>query len=157
MKTVPEPQKIVSMQMLHVPRLTWNSACGPAQNSTQERVAFAKFSEYCDTTRSDTKKAIVTGGEAIVQQTAAIGKALSDAESLAEDIKESQSEVARMEQDWKCMESSKQALNIVDRISQATPCEKYIGLARCMVLLFFTGFQVLGLVPFDSLQKSVLF
>jgi DNA repair exonuclease SbcCD ATPase subunit len=63
----------------------------------QERVEFSKFSEYCDTTRKDTQKAIETGADNIVQQTAAIGKALSDAEALAEDIKDVQADTAKME------------------------------------------------------------
>merc|ERR1719316_968466 len=64
---------------------------------TQEKVEFAKFKVYCDTTRKDTQKAIETGADNIVQQTAAIGKALSDAEALAEDIKDVQADTAKME------------------------------------------------------------
>jgi len=64
---------------------------------TNEKAEFAKFSMYCDTTRQDTKKAIQTGAENIEQQTADIGKALSDAESLAEDIKETEADVAKTE------------------------------------------------------------
>lgn len=65
----------------------------------QEKVKFAKFSSYCDITRQDTKSSIKTGAENILQQTADIGKALSDAEVLAEDIKETQAEVDRMGQE----------------------------------------------------------
>merc|ERR1740130_795899 len=63
----------------------------------QERVEFSKFSMYCDTTRKDTIAAIAKGGDDIVQQTAAIGKALSDAEELAEDTKEAQADVNKMD------------------------------------------------------------
>lgn len=63
----------------------------------QERTEFSKFSMYCTTTRKDTIKAIETAADDIVQQTAAIGKALSSAEELAEDISQERAEVARME------------------------------------------------------------
>jgi len=66
---------------------------------TQEKVAFSKFRMYCDTTRKDTIKAIGNGADDIVQQTAAIGKALSDAEELAEDIKETQADVTKTEKE----------------------------------------------------------
>lgn len=66
---------------------------------TQEKVAFSKFRMYCDTTRKDTIKAIENGADDIVQQTAAIGKALSDAEELAEDIKETQADVEKLEKE----------------------------------------------------------
>jgi len=63
----------------------------------QERTEFSKFSMYCTTTRKDTIKAIESAADDIVQQTAAIGKALSSAEELAEDISQERAEVARME------------------------------------------------------------
>jgi len=66
---------------------------------TEEKVAFAKFRVYCDTTRKDTIKAISNGADDIIQQTAAIGKALADAEELAEDIKETQADVTKMEKE----------------------------------------------------------
>jgi len=65
----------------------------------QERVEFSKFSSYCDITRKETISAIKLGADNIVQQTADIGKALSDAEVLAEDIKEQQDDVTKMEKD----------------------------------------------------------
>jgi hypothetical protein len=61
----------------------------------QEQVDFAKFSEYCDQSRKDGAEAIHTAGDHIVQLKASIGKALSDAETLAEDIQDLEDEVAK--------------------------------------------------------------
>jgi hypothetical protein len=63
----------------------------------KEREEFAKFKVYCDKTRENTKKAIKTGAENILQLTADVGKNLADAEELAEDIKEEEADVAKME------------------------------------------------------------
>jgi len=63
----------------------------------QEKEEFAKFHVYCDKTREQTKKAIKTGAENILQLTADVGKNLADAEELAEDIKEEEADVAKME------------------------------------------------------------
>jgi len=65
----------------------------------EEEVEFAKFHEWCDSTREVTTRSIAEGEAQIVQLTAAIAKAEADVEALAADIQELQASIAADEQE----------------------------------------------------------
>lgn len=70
-----------------------------AQEKHVEEVEFAKFHEWCDSTREVTTKSIAGGRSAIEQLTADIAKAEADADALAADVKELETSVAEAEQE----------------------------------------------------------
>merc|ERR1719160_1961788 len=60
----------------------------------EEEVEFAKFHEWCDQVRDEKTKSIAEATAAIAELAAAIDKAESDAEVLAEEISELEKQVA---------------------------------------------------------------
>merc|ERR1719453_1048974 len=64
-----------------------------------EEVEFAKFHQWCDSSRAALEKSIEEGAAQIVQLKADIAKAEADAESLAEEIKALEAGLAQMKAD----------------------------------------------------------
>jgi len=75
-------------------------AKGKAEKHDEE-VAFAKFHQWCDSTRASTTKSIKEAAAQIEQLTADIAKAEADAEELAGDIKELEKSIADDEAELK--------------------------------------------------------
>lgn len=67
------------------------------QEKHEEEVEFAKFHEWCDSTREVTTKSIAEAKAQIEQLTAAIAKAEADAEALAAAIKDLEASIAKAE------------------------------------------------------------
>merc|ERR1719181_1297010 len=65
------------------------------QEKHDEEVEFAKFHEWCDQVRDEKTKSIADATAQIEELAAAIDKAESDAEVLAEEISELEKEVAK--------------------------------------------------------------
>jgi hypothetical protein len=63
----------------------------------EEQVEFAKFQQWCDSTRAETTKMIARAADKIEVLTADIAKATADAEQLGEEIAELEAAVAQME------------------------------------------------------------
>jgi len=69
------------------------------QEKHEEEVEFAKFSEWCDSTREITTRSIAENKGNIMQLTADIAKAEADAEALAADIQDLEASVAQAEKE----------------------------------------------------------
>ena len=117
-----------------------------------ERVEFAKYTEWCQNTIAETAKALDEEAEQILQLKADIEKATTDAEGLAEEVKELEAETGELEAE---VESATKVRNTEKADYKATHAdfsESIDAIARAITVLSSQGDVKQALLQVSSLR-----
>jgi chromosome segregation ATPase len=117
-----------------------------------ERVEFAKYTEWCQNTIAETTKALDEEAEQILQLKADIEKATTDAEGLAEEVKELEAETGELEAEVESATAVRNTEKADYKATHADFSESIDAIARAITVLSSQGDVKQALLQVSSLR-----